>query len=428
MSVNLYNATTDTLKNIAGDIINPKSVNEMIAPIEDGTASKAYAVGEQFIMNDLLCEATQAIAQGDTMVIGTNCEESEQLSKQVKDINTSLTANGNRFEAGYSSANDEYGFNIGSTFYPIGASSGGGGGSQVQLDWANPLHTFSGTGNTTWITTQDGYLSGQYGQNLGTTTQSKGITIDGTQILRVIYSGGGSSTNYFVGAYVPPIRVAKGSTIVVDDDSPALHFYEGSVVSSEVTVYNEAEVELNYTTPLYVFNNNNMSYTATKDCWLVGTLLGRGTGGENTVTINSNTAFRTSGGSNFIPPTKIKRGDTVVTFEGSMGLYILEGTVSGSVGHLGGALYPDYSRLIANPSGHSYTATKDCFLCGVGFVNGGDIGIFINGHCAFRQGDNLEILLHAGDVVTAGAPSTSYTFKQDGTYYTNSLGVFEIAD
>lgn len=90
MSVNLYNATTDTLKNVAGDIINPKSVNEMIAPIENGTASKDYAVGEQFIMNDLLCEVTQAIAQGDTMVIGTNCEESEQLSKQIKDIKSDL--------------------------------------------------------------------------------------------------------------------------------------------------------------------------------------------------------------------------------------------------------------------------------------------------------------------------------------------------
>ena len=95
MSVNLYNATTDTLKNVAGDIINPQSINNMIAPIEDGTASKAYAVGEQFIMNDLLCEATQAIAQGDTMVIGTNCEESEQLSKQIKDINNDLTASDN---------------------------------------------------------------------------------------------------------------------------------------------------------------------------------------------------------------------------------------------------------------------------------------------------------------------------------------------
>lgn len=98
MSVNLYNATTDTLKNIAGNIINPKSVNEMIAPIENGTASKDYAVGEQFIMNDLLCEVTQAIAQGDTMVIGTNCEESEQLSKQIKDIKSDLTVKGQLVE------------------------------------------------------------------------------------------------------------------------------------------------------------------------------------------------------------------------------------------------------------------------------------------------------------------------------------------
>ena len=126
MSVNIRNPITGDLTNASGGVINPKSINEMIAPIEDGTASKAYAVGEQFIMNELLCEATQAIAQGDTMVIGTNCEESEQLSKQVREINDSLTANGNRFEAGYSSENDEYGFNIGSTFYPIGASSGGG--------------------------------------------------------------------------------------------------------------------------------------------------------------------------------------------------------------------------------------------------------------------------------------------------------------
>lgn len=91
MSVNIRNPITGELTNASGGVINPKSINEMIAPIEDGTASKPYAVGEQFIMNDLLCEATQAIAQGDTMVIGTNCEESEQLSKQVKDIKDDLT-------------------------------------------------------------------------------------------------------------------------------------------------------------------------------------------------------------------------------------------------------------------------------------------------------------------------------------------------
>ena len=58
MSVNIRNPLTGQLTNASGGVINPKSINEMIAPIEDGTASKAYAVGEQFIMNDLLCEAT----------------------------------------------------------------------------------------------------------------------------------------------------------------------------------------------------------------------------------------------------------------------------------------------------------------------------------------------------------------------------------
>ena len=427
MSVNIRNPITGDLTNASGGVINPKSINEMIAPIEDGTASKAYAVGEQFIMNDLLCEATQAIAQGDTMVIGTNCEESEQLSKQVREINDSLTANGNRFEAGYSSENDEYGFNIGSTFYPIGASSGGGGnGSQIYLDFANPLHTFSGNSDS-YTATGDCYLFGCVRSSPDSTigeVRINGTLIAGSYIVNTAYAGAG---------IISPILLKRGdivTTTYIGDNSwrGSLSVYNGSVVSPEVTVYNEAEVELDYANPLYVFNDNNMSYTATKDCWLVGTLLGRGNAGENTVTINSNTTFKTRGGSNFIPPTKIKRGDTVTTSIGSMGLYILEGTISGSVGHLGGALYPDYSRLIANPSGHSYTATKDCFLCGVGYVNGGDIGIFINGNCAFRHGDNIEILLHTGDVVTAGAPSASYTFKQDSTYYPNSLGVFEIAD
>lgn len=415
MSVNLYNATTGQLTNASGGVINPKSINEMIAPIEDGTASKAYAVGEQFIMNDLLCEATQPIAQGDTMVIGTNCEESEQLSKQVKDINTSLTANGNRFEAGYSSANDEYGFNIGSTFYPIGASSGGGdgvvplldldnaviltttaytctkdgaivggiygGGSgvsvlvnnktvaesasylpvfvsgiekgssirlsnnnsytcyfapytyatvdptvtvyngvDVNFDYANPLHTFSSS-NLSYTATEDCWLCGSIGEG------NCIVTVNNTQIARGWYG-----TGYVSNDYISPLKINKGDVVSVSQVSQYLHIFKGSVVSPEVTVYNEAEVTLNYNTPLFTFNDNNLSYTAIKDCWLVGTLLGRGTSGENTVTINNNTAFKTSGGSNFITPTKIKRGDTVVTSNGSTGLYILEGTISGSVG------------------------------------------------------------------------------------------------
>lgn len=48
---------------------------EMIAPEEtSSTASKAHAVGEAFIYNNLLYRATEAIAQGGTITPGTNCE------------------------------------------------------------------------------------------------------------------------------------------------------------------------------------------------------------------------------------------------------------------------------------------------------------------------------------------------------------------
>ena len=191
MSVNIRNPITGDLTNASGGVINPKSINEMIAPIEDGTASKAYAVGEQFIMNDLLCEATQAIAQGDTMVIGTNCEESEQLSKQVREINDSLTANGNRFEAGYSSENDEYGFNIGSTFYPIGASSGGGVMVDTALDSTseNPVQNKVITGEINDINSDLAKLSYSSEPDVK-------VVADGVKTLNTLLAELASSTNF----------------------------------------------------------------------------------------------------------------------------------------------------------------------------------------------------------------------------------------
>ena len=245
MSVNIRNPLTGQLTNVAGDTINPKSINEMIAPVEDGTASKAYAVGEQFIMNDLLCEATQPIAQGDTMVIGTNCEESEQLSKQVREINDSLTANGNRFEAGYSSANSEYGFNIGSTFYPIGASSGGGGSNVVPLlDFDNAVALTT----TNYTTPKDGCVIG-------------GI-YKGSQNMKVIMNDDTNHPYTFTDgqtrgwAYIPAIP--KGTRIKLNDtNASVINFvpYTYESISPEVTVYNEAEVALDYANPLHTFSS-----------------------------------------------------------------------------------------------------------------------------------------------------------------------------
>ena len=94
MSVNLYNATTDTLKNVAGDIVNPKSVNEMIAPTEETTtASRAYNIGEQFFLNDVLYKATANIAQGDTITVGTNCSASDKLTEQIDNKQNTITTN-----------------------------------------------------------------------------------------------------------------------------------------------------------------------------------------------------------------------------------------------------------------------------------------------------------------------------------------------
>lgn len=70
------------------------NVEQMIAPIEQATASEAIAIGDQFIYNDILYEATAAIAQGGNIIVppnaGANCKVSDTLVKQIKTIKSSL--------------------------------------------------------------------------------------------------------------------------------------------------------------------------------------------------------------------------------------------------------------------------------------------------------------------------------------------------
>lgn len=55
-----------------------------IAPVENGTtASRAYAVGQQFYLNGSLYKAKAAIAQGATFTIGTNCELADCVTEQL---------------------------------------------------------------------------------------------------------------------------------------------------------------------------------------------------------------------------------------------------------------------------------------------------------------------------------------------------------
>lgn len=100
----------------------------------------------------------------------------------------------------------------------------------------------------------------------------------------------------------------------------------------------------------------------------------------------------------------------------------------GSEIKMGKQLFPNLSSKIATLSGHSYTATKDCFLVGVPFVGGGDIGTFINDNVALKAQQNCCVFLKAGDTVTAGLSNQTYTWTIDSTYYNNPLAVFNVLE
>jgi hypothetical protein len=60
------------------------TAQQMIAPIQTTlTASKTYAVGEQFVYNGLLYKATATIAQGGAITIGGNCALADSVTEQL---------------------------------------------------------------------------------------------------------------------------------------------------------------------------------------------------------------------------------------------------------------------------------------------------------------------------------------------------------
>lgn len=87
----------------------------------------------------------------------------------------------------------------------------------------------------------------------------------------------------------------------------------------------------NYSTPLHTFSANNLSYTATKECYLVGTTFPEIGTDIETVSINNKvycTGARNTGSGVFISqgslPLKLKSGDTVVCSKAMNGLHVLE--------------------------------------------------------------------------------------------------------
>lgn len=87
-----YNSNTQKWENGQGG--GSSSCEELIAPVEASTtASQAYAIGEQFILNGTLYTATAAITAGGTITIGGNCTASDTVTEQIGQLNVKVTSN-----------------------------------------------------------------------------------------------------------------------------------------------------------------------------------------------------------------------------------------------------------------------------------------------------------------------------------------------
>jgi len=63
------------------------ALGQMFAPIESSSsASRAYAIGAQFIYNGILYKATAAISQGGNINPGGNCTPASSVTAQISDL------------------------------------------------------------------------------------------------------------------------------------------------------------------------------------------------------------------------------------------------------------------------------------------------------------------------------------------------------
>ena len=69
-----------------------ETIHQNLAPIElTSTATKAYAVGEFLVYDNLLYRVTSAIALGGTITPGTNCV-TDKVGNEIKTIKDALTS------------------------------------------------------------------------------------------------------------------------------------------------------------------------------------------------------------------------------------------------------------------------------------------------------------------------------------------------
>ena len=86
-NIDVFNENADKIDEALGS----KAANQSLAPIESSsTASRNYSIGQQFVYNGLLYEATSAIASGGTITPGTNCARTT-VAEELSALNDSLT-------------------------------------------------------------------------------------------------------------------------------------------------------------------------------------------------------------------------------------------------------------------------------------------------------------------------------------------------
>lgn len=280
---------------------------------------------------------------------------------------------------------------------------GQGGGSSVVplLDFTNAIALSS----TAITTTSDGCIVG----GMDGANNAIKVQIDGKDV------------NYYQSdgrvpfLYIP--NIPKGSSINLSRNNTASFIwfvpYLYQAVEPVINVYNEAEVELDYANPLHVFSSGNLSYTATKDCWLMGVLDG-GSAGVN-VSIDGTPIAQNWNAEHkyFIPPLKVTRGSVITTSIAQGNLKVYDGTISGSVGQIGGGLPDlDYSTPLATLTSNNktYTCTKSCYMIGTIITDGVDVTVTINGTQVCRCSGVTTVFtdvpllkLKRGDVVALSA-------------------------
>lgn len=289
-----------------------------------------------------------------------------------------------------------------------GSAPGNGGGGDVLelLDFDNAVELST----TAYTTPKAGAILGELRAN---STSAQYLYIDNV----IVASGSGTGSDAIPLQYY---GIQKGSVIKLAQaqynggSGIPIKFvpYKYESIAPEITVYNEAEVELDYANPLHTFTAGNLTYTATGDCYLFGELWSAS--GNNELSINGVTYYRgyyqspEISDTPVVYPIKLKAGDVVTVNSYANLLHVLKGTKVGSVGNLTGAWIEDYSNVLYSltQATASYTCTEDGVLIGVLQSHSGSsrATITINGSVVYspaqtHPGLAIRCNVKKGDVV-----------------------------